>query len=107
MIDAEKRKAIVTLHGEGMTQREISRRLRVSRNTVRDIIDNAGAVPDVVRKDKIEVDPELLRRLHADCEGRVQRIHEKLTEEEDITIGYSTLTQRIRELGLGRTGKRR
>lgn len=38
MIGADKRKAIVLLHEEGMSLREISRRLKVSRKTVRDII---------------------------------------------------------------------
>ncbi len=103
MIGPDKRKAIVTLHEEGMSLREISRRLKVSRKTVRDIIQHGGAVPDTVRKDKIEVDPELLRKLHADCGGWIQRIHEKLTEEEGIQIGYSTLVRRMRELGVGQS----
>ncbi len=103
MISPDKRKAIVALHEEGMSLREISRRLKVSRKTVRDIIQHGGAVPDTVRKDKIEVDPELLRRLHADCGGWIQRIHEKLTEEEGIKIGYSTLVRRMRELGVGQS----
>ena len=103
MIGPDKRKAIVTLHEEGMSLREISRRLKVSRKTVRDIIQHGGAVPDTVRKDKIEVDSELLRKLHADCGGWIQRIHEKLTEEEGIQIGYSTLVRRMRELGVGQS----
>ena len=107
MIDPEKRRAIVLLHEEGMPQREISLRLKVSRNTVCHIIKHAGAAPEGVRKDKIEIEAELLRRLHGECDGRIQRIHEKLTEEEGITIGYSTLTRRIRELGLGRAAKGR
>jgi len=32
----------------------------------------------------------------------VQRIHEKLVEEEGIEVGYSTLTRMLRELGLSR-----
>ena len=107
MIGPDKRKAIVILHEEGMRLREISRRLKVSRKTVRDIIKHGGAVPNTVRKDKIEVDPELLRRLHAECEGWIQRIHEKLTEEEGIKIGYSTLVRRLRELGVGQSPVRR
>ncbi|NIT58607.1 MAG: IS21 family transposase, partial [Aliifodinibius sp.] len=35
MIDQDKRRAIFTLHQEGIKIREISRKLRVSRNTVR------------------------------------------------------------------------
>ena len=42
MIGPDKRKAIVILHEEGMSLREISRRLKVSRKTVRDIIHHGG-----------------------------------------------------------------
>ena len=107
MIGPDKRKAIVILHEEGMRLREISRRMKVNRKTVRDIIKHSGAVPDRVRKDKIEVEPDLLRRLHADCGGWIQRIHEKLTEEEGIKIGYSTLVRRIVELGIGQRSVQR
>ena len=107
MIDPDKRKAIYCLHEEGMGIREISRRLRVNRNTVRAIIEQKGSVPDAPRKDKKEIDPELLRRLYAECKGWVQRIHEKLQEQEKIHVGYSTLTRMIRELDLGQPRMRR
>ena len=107
MITPDKRKAIYCLHKEGMGIREISRRLGVSRNTVRAVIDQKGSLPDSTRKDKIEIDPELLRWLYAQCSGWVQRIHEKLTEQEDIKIGYSTLSRMIRELDLGQSKKQR
>ncbi|HAS16414.1 MAG TPA: hypothetical protein DCR39_00555, partial [Nitrospiraceae bacterium] len=71
---------------------EISRRLKVSRNTVRAIIKHGGAMPDTVRDDKINIDSELLSRLYTDCSGFIQRIYEKLREEEGISVGYSTET---------------
>ena len=107
MIDPEKRKAIYILHKEGMEIRDISRRLEVSRNTVRAIIEQKGEIPDSIRKDKIALDPALLHRLYDECDGWVQRIHEKLTEEEGVNVGYSTLTGIIRELGLGQSRKQR
>jgi transposase len=107
MIDPEKRKAIYWLHREGMPIRDISRRLKVSRNTVRAIIEQKGEIPVTTRKDKIELDPALVHRLYAECDGWVQRIHEKLTEEEGIKVGYSTLTGLIRELGLGQSRNER
>jgi transposase len=103
MIDQDKRKAIWCLHTEGMGSREISRRLRVCRNTVNAIVTQKGGMPEVARKDKTELDGELLRRLYGECEGRVQRIFEKLSEEEKITIGYSTLSRLLRELDLGQS----
>jgi orotate phosphoribosyltransferase-like protein len=82
MIDPEKRGAIFLLHKEGMSIRDISDNLNVSRNTVSDIIEQKGIMPDTKRADKIQIDTELLRRLYNECEGRVQRIHEKLEEKE-------------------------
>jgi transposase len=107
MIEPDKRKAIFLLSQEGMGVREISRRLAVSRNVVRSIILQGGEVPGSSRKDKIRIDPELLRRLYAECEGWKQRVHEKLVEEEKIQVTYSTLTRMLRELGIGYEGKAR
>lgn len=107
MIDPDKRKAIYILSQEGMGVRELSRRLNVSTNTVSLIIGQKGEMPDVPRKDKINIDQELIRRLHRDCKGYVQRIHEKLLEEEGIDLGYSTLTRMIRECGLGQSKSER
>jgi transposase len=107
MIDQDKRKAIWCLHAEGMDSREISRRLGVCRNTVSDIIAQKGGMPDAQRKDKIDIDGELLRRLYDECNGRVQRIYEKLIEEQKVTIGYSTVTRLLRELDLGQSRKSR
>ncbi|HEB32248.1 MAG TPA: helix-turn-helix domain-containing protein [Spirochaetes bacterium] len=105
MAGPDKRKVIYCLHEEGMGVREISRRLNVSRNTVRGIIAQKGSLPDLPRKDKIEIDPELLRRLYNECNGWVQRIHEKLIEQEGTKAGYSTLTRMIREFDLGGSRK--
>ncbi len=102
MITADKRKTIVLLHQEGMSSRQISRRLAVSRNTVRKVIDQEGQMPAVVRSSIQIIDPDLLRRLHAQCDGYVQRMHEKLQEQEGIQVKYSTLTRMLRQLGVHR-----
>ncbi len=107
MIDPDKRKAIYLLHKEGMGTGSIARQLKVARNTVSSIIALKGEIPESTRKDKLVLDPELLRRLYAECEGWVQRIYEKLVEEEGIKVGYSTLTRQIRELDLGGRSKSR
>ena len=103
MIDPDMRNAIYQLHLAGMALREISRQLKLSRNTVRAIIRREGAVPQTVRKDKLQIDPDLLRRLYHECDGWMQRVHEKLVEEEQIQISYPTLTRLLRELDLGRS----
>jgi transposase len=106
MIDPETRNAIVLLHQAGMSQREIGRRLNVSRNSVGLIIKQQGKVDRQERSDKIHLDADLLRRLYRECDGWVERMHEKLVEEEGIVVGYSTLTRRIREMGLGQNDSR-
>jgi len=107
MIETDKRKAIFLLHQEGMGLREICRRLHVSRNSVRRVIRQGGKTPQGVRTDKQQLDPELLRSLHHECQGRIQRMHEKLTEEEGLTVTYSTLTRMLRELEISRPSKSR
>lgn len=107
MIEPDKRKAIFLLHQEGMSVREISRRMIVSKKTVTAIIQQKGAVPDSIRKDKIAIDYDLMSRLYSECEGRIQRVHEKLLEEEGLEVGYSTLTRMIRELEIGQPRKQR
>ena len=101
MIDPDTRNAIFQLHQEGMPLREISRRLYVSRNAVRSIVREQGKATRKERNDKIQIDPQLLERLYHECHGWIQRVHEKLREEEHIQVGYSTLTRMLRNLGLG------
>ena len=102
MIDVDKRKAVFLLHQEGMGRNQIARQLRISPNTVQVIIEQKGQIPAHTRKDKIQVDPDLLQRLYQECDGYAQRVHEKLVEDEGIQIQYSTLTRLLRELDLRR-----
>ena len=107
MIDPDKRNAIYQLHLAGRPLREISRQLQVSRNAVRAVIRQQGARPKTVRKDKIQIDPDLLRRLYQECEGWLQRMHEKLVEEHKIQVSYPTLTRLVRALGLSQPRRQR
>ena len=107
MIDPDMRNTIYQLHLAGMPLQEISRRFHVSRNTVRAIVRQQGTMPQTARKDKIHIDPELLRRLYRQCDGWLQRVHEKLVEEEGIQVSYPTLTRLVRELELGKSQKAR
>lgn len=107
MIDPDMRNAIYQLHLAGTPQAHISRQLHVSPHTVRTIIRQQGVMPTSVRKDKILIDAELLRRLYHECDGWLQRVHEKLVEEEKIQVSYPTLTRRVRELELGKPAQAR
>lgn len=101
MIAADKRKAVFLLHQEGMSAREISRRLHLSRNSVRRVIAQEGRpLPRASTTLPATLDPELLRQLYEQCGGYLQRVYEKLREEHGVPITYSTLTRWMRKLGL-------
>jgi transposase len=106
MIEADKRKAIYLLHRHGMGEREISRKMGVSRNTVKVIIEQQGVMPPV-RRPKQRIEEELLRRLYDECHGFIQRVHEKLTEENGIEVTYPTLTRMLRDSGISKQKKKR
>jgi transposase len=103
MIEADKRKAVFLLHQEGMPLREIARRLHLSRNTVGVIIAQGGQLPKLVRSAKQKIDTQLLERLYEQCGGWIQRMHEKLFQEEGIEVKYSTLTRMLRQLGISKS----
>jgi transposase len=108
MIATDKRKAVFLLHQEGQPVGEIARLLGLSPNTVRLIIQQEGAPPPQhPRSDKQSLDEQLLRRLYQECQGRMVRVHEKLVEEEGVTVTYSTLKRRLRELGISHPPKER
>ena len=108
MIATDKRKAVFLLHQEGQPAREIARLLGLSPNTVRLIIEQAGAPPPRhPRSDKQTLDEQLLRRLYQECHGRMVRVHEKLVEEEGVKASYCTLKRRLRELGISHPTKER
>lgn len=107
MIDHDRRTAVIALFAQGRGKREIARLLEISRKTVKNIIKAEGKILESKRKDTIEIEEERLRKLHVECDGRIQRIHEKLTEEDGVEIGYSTLSRKMREMGLGRNRKPR
>ncbi len=100
MLDADKRKAIHLLKSEGMSLSAISEHLRVSIGTVREIVKSCGSPKVIERSDRKVVSEELLKRLFSECQGYVQRVHERLKEENKIEIGYSTLTRLVRRHGL-------
>lgn len=107
MIETDKRKVIYLLHQQGLSCRKLARQFGLSRNTIRQIIALKGELPVIDRKDKKQIDPELLRRLYEQCQGRVQRVYEKLTEEEGVAVKYSTLTRVLRELGISQAPRAR
>ena len=105
MIPYEIREAIQALRQQGRAIREISRALKISRNTVRRALRQKPAkTPTSSAPDPalVAVLPELYRR----CKGNGVRIRDLLKEAYGIEIAYSTLTSLLREQQL-REPKRR
>ena len=100
------REAVKALFKEGKRKKEIARFLKIDIKTVRTILDEEQSTPKS-RKDKIIVDYDLLKNLHERCDGYAQRMHEILTEEHKVHIGYSTLTRLLQEYGIGKQPEQR
>jgi len=97
MIAEELREAIRLLQAQGRPLREISRALKVSRNTVRRVL-RAGERGKAPAEDpRIQAIVELLPQLYRDCKGNAVRIGEVLEDTHGMAIAYSTLTRLIRE----------
>lgn len=90
-----------TLFNQGVGRKEIARLVRIDVKTVRKILAGPASKRPADRKDKTVVDEKLLEGLYQDCKGYRQRMHELLTEEHGIPIGYSSLTRLLRAKGLG------
>lgn len=106
MKNEQIRQAVRTLYEQGKKKKEIARFLRIDVQTVRSILDREPGIVEN-RGDKILVDYDVLVNLHAECDGYAQRMHEILTEERKIPIGYSTLTRLLREYGIGERPEQR
>jgi len=105
MIPHEIHEAILVLQQQGRSLREISRALKISRNTVRRVLRSPQPKPPRERPEHSAITerlPELYRR----CKGNGVRIGEVLKEEHNIDVAYSTLTRLLREHNL-REPKRR
>jgi transposase len=100
MIDEGRREAIQRLREQGVALREISRLLKLSRNTVRRVLRQPA--PALAKRDSA-LDDELaalIDELFARCGGNVVRIQELLREEYQREVAYSTLTRWVRDAQL-------
>jgi transposase len=99
MILSEIRNCVRVLKAQGRSLREISRQLKLSRNTVRRILreqerEAAASLPcDAQTLAALE---DAFRR----ARGNVVRVQQLLASGNDLHISYSTLTRWIREAGL-------
>ena len=105
MTPMEIRTSTLGLHQRGTSLREISRLLRLSRNTVRRILrqPQSAAAPSGA------LEPALQQRLsdaYARAGGNAVRMGQLLEQEHDIHAPYSTLTRWVRQAELRTPPKR-
>jgi len=98
MIPLSIRDAVQTLQTQGKSLREISRVLKLSRNTVRRIV--RPHAPAERQDANSGVPHAYLKSAFERAQGNVVRIGELLAAEYDLTVSYSTLTRWVREAGL-------
>ena len=92
MLDEKTRSAIRTLANKKISQRKIAKLLKISRNSVRDVLDSHSSQPKTLtRPTKADPHRDRILELHQRCQGNLVRVHEEL-EAEGVEIAYPTLT---------------
>ena len=99
MMNQETTQAILSLKEKGVALREISRILRVSRNTVRRVLRGKGH-ESPQRASRYEELAPLIQETLKRCKGNAVRVQEILKDTHGHDIPYSTLTRVVRDLEL-------
>jgi hypothetical protein len=108
MLSPQIRQTILGMRAAGNAIRDISRKLGLSRNTIRQVlregmVDNKRTVVESeIKQNILQLLPDLFQR----CRGNAVRISEILQEEYQQTIGYSTITKWCRDYQLREPKKR-
>ena len=106
MLDEKIRATILTLSKEGHGIRPIARMLRVSRNTVRNVLANGSSdVPALERSEKAEPYHDDILQLVQECKGNLVRVHEEL-EAQGASVSYPALTAYCRRHEIGHEPKK-
>ena len=105
MITPAYRQIILEMAEKGVGIRAISRMLKVSRNTVRDVL-KQGDTPAAIKESKYDRHLPVIKELLRECRGNAVRVREELVSRHDIHIPYQSLTWIIRKEELG-TGKKK
>jgi len=103
MLSQAQRTAILELSAQGVSKREIAHVLKLSRVTVRKVLQsNSTSVPEIQRAEKAEPYRQQILDLLIPCKGNLVRVHEELTAS-GATLSYPALTAFCRRQGIGQT----
>ena len=101
MTPTQIRDAARTLQAQGQSLRQISRALKLSRNTVRRILRQpVPATAGEVERQRLGITLGTLRSAFDRAQGNVVRMGQLLNAEYELDFPYSTLTRWVREAGL-------
>jgi transposase len=105
MLSQSQRTAILELHDQGVSTREIARVLNVSRLSVRKVLrSKSSAVPVLVRPEKAEAYRIQILELLASHKGNLVRVHEELVSR-GAEVSYPALTAFCRRHDIGQDPK--
>ena len=105
MLSQSQRTAILELHAQGISKREIARVLKLSRRSVRQVLrSNSAALPLLARPEKAEAYRTQILELLAKCKGNLVRVHEELLSR-GADVSYPALTAFCRRHGIGQEPK--
>ena len=88
---------ILQLHQAGQSKREISRLLKISRNTVRKLLAQDTLSSTKEHGEELTM---LIKSLITTCRGNLVRVQEILEQQHQHKIAYSTLTYLVRKYQL-------
>lgn len=106
MITPAYRQTILEMANKDVSIREISRILKVSRNTVRGVI-KQGEEPAPAKESKHLQHLPVIKELFRECRGNAVRVQEELLSRHNVIIPYQSLTWIIRKQELGTRKKKR
>src|SRR5215471_17230948 len=105
MLSQSQRTAILELHSQGVSKREIARVLNISRLSVRKVLrSQSSALPVLVRPEKAEPYRIQILELFASHKGNLVRVHEELVSR-GAEVSYPALTAFCRRHGIGQEPK--
>ena len=97
MIAPIKEELIKELVKHGLSQRKVAKQLKISRNTVSEVMASQETRIPVNKESKYDSYIQQIRELFASCKGNVVRIQEELIACHNIEIPYQSLTWLIRK----------
>lgn len=105
MLNETMRTTILTLAAQQIPRRHIARLLKISRNTVREVIASGDPARKLLlRAEKAEAFREQILELYPRCRGNLVRVHEELIAL-GAAISYPALSAFCRRQGIGKTPK--